>query len=586
MRQDKPPRNRKMALFALRTLVPLACVLVAEGGGRSRGILDEKKMLEAEQPNQTMEVIEDSICGMDLEENHIGKMYLDFNGEPSALTDDDVLILQELLSDAYTEASSKNCREGYRSLYGIEIDKKSIFPSEYGNQYRIQMNVTTRCRGCSHDLRVFSSTNLGRSQGRFLQKEQQHGLLGQGQDGVGPFGNRNDKRGQELFLQDQTCRCPPPSRDQVLNGLRIRLKDLRQEGRFKSLQELTSIGAYFSGLKTRQSATMTHKFTTMQKANTTATATEMICSQQPPFSEPFDLPDVVAFQGISSCPFFLHDLALGESVGTCFPVYDIPSWYNAYSVSFMLSQLKLGKTLFFEKESVFATWEDLVDITSMDDFLGTKNCLRSLSVSAVGVNGEISGEAGTEKIKAVVISFTENGKERHVLLPIGGCEDAVYSMQKSDKQRHLELHASNAANTCSIQPNQADEDEWTECLEQCHAIAQAIYDSTLDKLEKHRDEKLSINYVNEKAVLDKLFLTRASDMVLGFAECQCRENSILEQCLLEVFVEAVATETDQRFEALEIFGQHRQNAEKQFADQKELACEVAKEAGISCQEQC
>jgi hypothetical protein len=92
--------------------------------------------------------------------------------------------------------------------------------------------------------------------------------------------------------------------------------------------------------------------------------------------------------------------------------------------------------------------------------------------------------------------------------------------------------------------------------------------------------------VNEKAVLDKLFLTRASDMVLGFAECQCRENSILEQCLLEVFVEAVATETDQRFEALEIFGQHRQNAEKQFADQKELACEVAKEAGISCQEQC
>ncbi|KAL3921720.1 MAG: hypothetical protein SGARI_006613, partial [Bacillariaceae sp.] len=408
-RRPRPIRSRMKMKRALRSIIPLAAcmhVVAGAGGGQPRGIIYGKEDVEEQSQMQG------DVCGMDLEENHIGKLYLEFNGEPRTLTDDDILDLQDLVSDVYSSASTESCLEGYRSLYGIEIDRDAIVPSEYGNQFRVQVNVMTRCKGCSHDLRFFSSTNAGRSQGRFLEQEQD-GLLGRRKSDNGLFGNRDDTQDQEAFLQEPSCHCSPPSRDRMLDGLRIRLNDQQHKGKLGNFQELASVGAYFSGLKTRQIANGgVQKITRPElvpEADVVQEKTEdhTTCYRQPPFSEPFDLPDQGTFDGISSCPFQLHELVLGDAVESCFPIYDIPHWYSEHSVTFMLHQLKLGRKLFFEKEPtnepIFAQWEDLIEVTTMDDYMETKSCLDRLpGFSAVGVRGEISGEAGMAKISAVI----------------------------------------------------------------------------------------------------------------------------------------------------------------------------------------
>jgi hypothetical protein len=248
----------------------------------------------------------------------------------------------------------------------------------------------------------------------------------------------------------------------------------------------------------------------------------------------------------------------------------------------MLQQVTMGNILFFEKQQVFATWEELVDKSATDDTFDRQSCLDRLDFSAVGVLGEISGESGTASLSTIVSSFTMEGKDtRYLLLPVGGCEDSVYGKEYTASRRDLLEDDGRNLGECSLQLDINTDDET--CRDQCISNAENDYAAKLMMLQKLKEAKIFKNNANEQAVTNKLIVKRAADVVMVLAQCLCSDDLYaLEQCLLESFLKAVATETDERFEAMEIFRQHGREAEETFGKQQQVACTVTRESGMTC----
>jgi hypothetical protein len=351
-RREDPRYSRSMMASRILTLGALGVVAILStvaNGGQSKNFPKESNSTTLDQQNNPHQTLHNDACASDHEENHVGRMYLEFKGNPTdTMSDDDLWSMQELLSDVYQEVSSENCPGGFRLLYGVELDRNSTIPSAADNQYRIQLNVISRCKGCSKDLRFFSNGFSGRSQGRFLEVEaisnnSQSGLLGQRKRGSGLFDQRDNGSGGKLlevepFLTtDQGCDCLPPSRQQVLNRLQQKLKEQNGKGKMKNVQQVVALGAYFSGLQGNKYPNGQVRISRPElNATEKAEAMSITCPQQPPFSPPFSIPDVASFQGLSTCPFNLHEHVIGEPVVSCFPIYDIPHWYSQHSVTFML----------------------------------------------------------------------------------------------------------------------------------------------------------------------------------------------------------------------------------------------------------
>jgi hypothetical protein len=579
------PLNTSLRILILG-LVTISFVV---DGDPSRTNDNEPQWLQQQQRQpQQEETLPIDVCSLVDEENHIGRLYIDFIGTQGDISDDDITTIEELLLSAYQEASSEHCQDGYRYLFGVEIDRDFIMFSEAKNQFRVPVNVLSRCKGCSQDLRFFSIGSADRLQGRFLEDPKTRNQLGgfsgeKKRESVLFDSNEHQGSQVEPFLNNPRCFCPPPSRERILDRLRQATRKKKETGKLQNFQEIAGVGAYFSGLTTRQSPEGEKRIVRSERNATGMT----FCSLKPPFSEPFPIPDLTSFQGITSCPFFLHEHVMGQPVETCFPIYDVPLWYHQDSVSFMLQQVTMTNILFFEKQQIFATWEELVGLAAADGTVGVQSCLDRLDFEAVGVFGEISGEAGTASLSTIVASFMVEGEDntKHLLLPFGGCEDSVYGKEHtSSRKDQLEENRMTPVE-CSLQLDTDIDDET--CMEQCVSNAENDYTADLRMLQKLREAKMFKNKLNAQAVTNKLILKRAADVTMVLAQCLCNSDlHALAQCLLDSFLEVVATETDERFEALEIFGAHGNEAQEDFVKQQQAACTVARESGMTCLQAC
>jgi len=320
---------------------------------------------------------------------------------------------------------------------------------------------------------------------------------------------------------------------------------------------------------------------------------EKPCPVMPPFLPPFPLSNPEAFEAISSCPFQLHQQITGQQIGGCFPVYSIPHWDNSNSVSFEIHEYHAGieTPLVFERKSVFASLEDLIDHPSK--MLNLEECIADLNYKIEGIHGEISGRNGTASISAIVISFKECEDENTILIPVGGCEVDIH---QSARYRELEekylgdnveimmTRQSSFEDVCSIRP---DSIELNGCLEKCYSSIESNYSHEIDKLTTNHDKKRSKNQENKEAVLGKLVTTRATQISIAFARCKCKHSEQdLNQCLLRIFLDALVTENQYHFEVAKTFDRHSAEVETWFQINRKLACDAATKAAVKCHNEC
>lgn len=315
----------------------------------------------------------------------------------------------------------------------------------------------------------------------------------------------------------------------------------------------------------------------------------------PPFFAPFPLSDSEAFEAISSCPFLLHQQTTGQEIGGCFPMYSIPHWDDSNSVSFKIQEFNVEAEtpmVFFERKSIFASWEDLVNLSTLNvpDLGG---CIASLNYKVEGIHGEISGANGNASLSAIVISFKEYEEENTILLPVGGCE--VDSHQSAsdrklvvknlgDQGEMMMTRRSAFEEACSIQPNNV---EWNECLEKCYTSIESNYIDEIDKLNTSRDKRILKNHENKETVLGKLLINRASQLSTAFARCKCKHSEQdLGQCFLNIFLDTLVAENNYQFEMEESFDRHLDEVEAWFQDNRKLVCDASTRTALKCRNEC
>jgi len=322
--------------------------------------------------------------------------------------------------------------------------------------------------------------------------------------------------------------------------------------------------------------------------------TKAPCPVVPPFLAPFPLSDSDAFEAISSCPFLLHEQITGQEIGGCLPMYSIPYWDNSNSVSFKIHEFNAGTEtpLFFERKSIFASWEDL-SIVSTSHMSNLGKCIANLNYKVEGINGEISGENGTASLSAIVISFNEFEKENAILLPVGGCElDSHQSASHrnldfknlGDQAGRMMTRRNDYEEACSIRP---DSIEWNECVEKCYTSTESNYVDEIDKLTTNRDKRISKNLENKETVLGKLLITRTTQLSAAFARCKCKHREQdLGQCLLLIFLDALVTENEHQFEVEKNFDHHTDEVETWFQSNRKLVCDTSTRAVVNCRNEC
>ena len=294
----------------------------------------------------------------------------------------------------------------------------------------------------------------------------------------------------------------------------------------------------------------------------------------PPFIPPFELSDPVAFEVSSSCPFDIHSQITGENPDACFPIYNILQWDSSQSSTYQLKELnRNGDSLVLEKQSTFATGEefDLV-LTASSSNLGA--CISDMEMKVEGINGVISGETGTASIKGIAVSFQEEDKENTILLPVGGCD-----MNSHQSVRHQKLE-----DDCSILPNIVDE---SDCLTKCFRSVETNHYDQMNKLDDSRDQRVSKNLENKDIVLEKMLISRATQMSIAFARCRCKHNEQdLAQCVLRIFLDTLVSENELQFEVEENFNKHIDEVETWYENGRKLVCDASTGSALKCSEEC
>lgn len=564
--------------YVLATYVALTLAII------NRGVQATKAYTGQIQENEI------DLCGLVSEENHTGRIFVEFVGHFDLLSDDEVVDLQSALADVYQEASRENCMYGFRALSGVEIDRTISFSTPAENQFRVHMNVLVKCKGCSEDLRFFSSPD-GRTQGRFLEGQlRQNGVNSTLLKSFSEQRN-SDKFNQKSFLDRQGCFCSPPSRDRIVRGIRDRIKIIKEQGKLPGILGVASIGAYAPDFED-------DKDPEIEASNTSSQAS---CSVPPPFSSPIALADYEVFNIFSLCPFLVHEQASGQAFDGCFPMYTVPNW-DSPSISFEINPIQGGASLYFEKEqNNIASWEEILEV--YPGYSGEFNsCFEQLDFEAVGVNGDVSGANGTISLSTVIVSYTEQEQVYHILLPFGGCEDAIVEGHGRIVRQRPELTSADVdygggvskrtlqdpSKECKVRPAYPMEGGWSGCLEICYTVAESAFKAEVEKLTPLRHNKLLKDISNEEAVIEKMFLTRGAQVAFAFARCKCTIISAdeLGGCVLQAFLDIVASEADLGFEAEEVFGQHRSYVESWYETSVQHACVVAVGSAINCHTNC
>lgn len=535
------------------------------------------------------------VCSFASEENRTGKIYVEFIGQPDLLTEDDVVEVRGSLIDAYAQASREECMDGFRSMYAVEVDQNITLSPQAVGQFRVYMNVMVKCKGCSEDLRFFSSSDGGRSQTRFLEAHLTRNV--KERDFFGSFFDekRRGRKEQEPFLYDRGCLCPPPPRDRIIQLIRDRIKSRKDHGNRTSISDIATVGAYALSSENDKESEI--------EATDTSFEPNASCTIRPPFSSPIALADAEVFNVLSVCPFLLHEQISGLPSNGCFPMYAVPNW-NSPSVSFTINPLQGGPALFFEKDQPsLVGWEDLL-ASHPGDPGELKSCIDQLGFEAVAVKGDVSGENGTTSWFTVVVSVTEQEQKKYIMLPFGGCEDDIaeghgrfvqqrgqstsVSVESDGRISPTNSTLQNPIYGCSIRPDDLHGAEWNDCLEICYTISESAFNAEVENLAPFRDDRLMKNRNNEGAIIQKMFLSRGSQVALAFARCKCTiiTSDELGSCLLEAYLDIVASEADLGFEAEEIFGQHMFLVQNWYDTSVQHSCVAAIGRALGCHATC
>lgn len=339
-------------------------------------------------------------------------------------------------------------------------------------------------------------------------------------------------------------------------------------------------------------------------ARCTNSADDLSCSEIPPFTPPFKLSDNVTFDELSTCPFSIYEQITGKQVKGCFPIYNIPYWDNFHSISFVIRPFGAEPSLFFERKSTFATWEDLISVsTNLNQISSLEtSCIDKLSYKAQGVEGEISGRGGTKTLTAVVISFKEDEQSTSILLPVGGCVRSMSQTSPASNRVLItggffgdnqyinfngrELESNNSNKSCSILSDNSLR-ETSQCLRKCYSLAESKYVAELDELTMIHDEKTLKNYKNRELLMKNLLITRTSKLTMAFARCKCNhQDQDLGHCVLRAFLDDIVTENSHRFEIEEVFDRHLSDVVKSFQNDKNVLCELSIRDEARCRDKC
>jgi hypothetical protein len=316
--------------------------------------------------------------------------------------------------------------------------------------------------------------------------------------------------------------------------------------------------------------------------------------------------------------------AFGDSYNGSFPLYNIPSWGNSTDNSTGGSYIGEsledggGRPMVYSNNSMFADWETLLEaVPIFDQNLGL--CIERLNFTATGTEGVISGDTGNVSFFGTVVSYTENGEEKDILIPIGCIDDflelnPVLQLQlrrtsyvdvdtfdsvpfsRKPLVANGQLHGESikrslqAEEECplidaidaAIEANECPEGTVEVLLEGCVSEVESKYQMERQSLIIVRDAALAINLENRRDQLNELLIERSAKIAIAYARCLCSNSNDLDACLLEAFLDIVAEEAKERVELDAIFDAHDQEIIDSFEEVMEQACNSAQEDVAEC----
>jgi hypothetical protein len=587
-----------------------------------------------------------------------GSIFVEFVGRPGRITSSEIQLLENAFISTYESIASEICEAGFRRLDESSIDTNAIPDYDSVQRFRLQFNTFGLCQGCSNDKRFIYESRSGKSKKRMLtafdsQRRLKKSVKGKKGNQNPPEKERQklkgSKKGGELSVP-MRCICPPPPRLLLTQAFDIAVGSLKENGTLESIRSVNDIEE-MDPLTSTSFPVPTPSLPSIAPSprptpGPTPNPTQMEdlpnldlvpASSPPPIAPsprstpgptpntPGPTPNPTQMEDLSNpdllqlpypdifetCPFNIHFDAFGESDDGVFPLYDISTkWDNTIGT---FTGVDGDDPLLFQNVGFFADWEEFQDAEPAvrEELMG---CIQDIGFSATGTVGAISGDVGTPRFFATIVSYMEDGQEQHVVVPTGCFRDfftisiqrrmtghSLLDIETADFSSKMEaltfwgthFEADSSARSlhlvgecplieAAVEANACPNGMTEIIVESCVADVESIYRGNVDDLIVNRQDSLLKNLDSEGDEVSMLLVRRSALVAFSYARCQCSNSAGLEDCLREAFFEIVADELNTRSEADEVFDDLNRLVVERFNNDVGSVCNLAQAAASNC----